>query len=90
MIKSTEIQRSYPLDHGGRQNADLCFNKSTGSSKESYIAYVVCHELCFGKCWKLMTMLHLLKIRMCIDILSTLKCKSTFGLTYRMLRFHME
>ena len=30
------------------------FHESTGSTKKSYLASVVFHELCLGKCWELM------------------------------------
>ena len=62
----------------------LCFSfhESTCSTKESYLAYVVFHELRLGKCWELMAMFHLLKIRTSIDIFRTEKCKVTFGLKY--------
>ena len=58
------------------------FNESTGNPKESYLAYVVFHELYVEKCWKLMAMFHLLKIRTSIDIFKNEKCKITFGLEY--------
>ena len=58
------------------------FNEITGNPKESYLAQVVFHELCVEKCWKLMAMFRLLKIRMSIDIFKTEKCKATFGLEY--------
>ena len=60
----------------------LCFNEITGNPKESYLAQVVFHELCLEKCWKLMAMFHLLKIRTSIDIFKNEKCKVTFGLEY--------
>ena len=48
----------------------------------NYFALVVFHELCVEKCWKLMAMFHLLKIRTSIDIFKNEKCKVTFGLEY--------
>ena len=39
----------------------LCFNGNTGNSKESYLALIIFHELCLGKCWKLMAKFSLLK-----------------------------
>ena len=58
------------------------FNESTGNPKGSYLALVVFHELCVDKCWKLMAMFHLLKIRTSIDIFKNEKGKVTFGLGY--------
>ena len=58
------------------------FNESTGNPKESYPTQVVYHKLCVEKCWKLMAMVHLLKIRTSIDIFKNEKCKVTFGLEY--------
>ena len=58
------------------------FNEITGNPKESYLALVVFHEFCVEKCWKLMPMFHLLKIRTSIDIFKNEKCKVTFGLEY--------
>ena len=29
------------------------FHESTGSTKESYLALVILHELCLDKCWEL-------------------------------------
>ena len=40
------------------------------------------HELCVGKCLELMANFHLLQIRTSIDIVSTEKCKVTFGIKY--------
>ena len=42
----------------------------------------VLHELCLGKCWKLIAIFNLIKIRMGIDIFGNEKCKVTFGLKY--------
>ena len=61
---------------------DFFVHESTCSTKKSYLALVVFHELCLGKCWELMAMFHLLKIRTSIDIFRTEKCKVTFGLKY--------
>ena len=56
----------------------LCLNESTGYPKESYLSLVVFHELCVEKCWKLIAMCHLLKIRTSIDVFKNEKCKVTF------------
>ena len=58
------------------------FRESTDSTKKSYLAEVAFHELCLGKCWEVMTMFHLLKIRKSIDIFVTEKCKVTFDLKF--------
>ena len=71
------------------ENADFVFfNESTGNPKESYLALVVIHELCVEKCWKLMAMFHLLKIRTSIDMFKNEKCKVTFGLEYMFAVLH--
>ena len=36
------------------------------------------HEVCVEKCWKLMSMFHLLKIRTSIDLFKNERCKSYF------------
>ena len=38
------------------------------------------HKSCLGKCWELMAMFHLLKIRTSIGLFRNDKCKLTFGL----------
>ena len=40
------------------------------------------HKSCFGKCWKLMAMFHLLNIRTSIGLFRNDKCKLAFGLKY--------
>ena len=58
------------------------FRESTGCTKKTYLAEVAFHELCLGKCWEVMTMFRLLKIRTSIDIFRTEKYKVTFDLKY--------
>ena len=40
------------------------------------------HKSCLGKCWELMAMFHLLKIRRSIGLFRNDKCILTFGLKY--------
>ena len=65
------------------ENADVVFLMKAQVTRKR----VILHKSFFmnyawGKCWKLMAMFHLLKIRTSIDIFKNEKCKVTFGLVY--------
>ena len=67
------------------------FRESTGSTKESYLAYVVFHELRFGKCWELMAMFHLQKKSERVVIYLELKSvKLLLALSIHCMSMHMR
>ena len=54
----------------------LCFN-------ERELTCINCYSrIMLWQCWKLIAVVHLLKIRTSIDIFGTEKCNVTFGLKY--------
>ena len=60
----------------------FCYNESRGTSKKDQLALVVFHEFCQGKCWKLVAIFNLHKIKTRIDIFVAKKCLVTFGFKY--------
>ena len=62
------------------ENADFVFLMKAQVTRKRVILHKSFYELCVEKCWKLMEMFHLLKIRASIDLLKNEMCKVTFGL----------
>ena len=61
----------------------LCVLMKAQVTRKKVILHLSCvHEFCLRKCWERMAIFHLHEIRTNIDVLSTEKCRVTFGLNY--------
>ena len=60
----------------------MLFVKAQVARKRVILHKSFFHKSCLDKCWELMAMFHLLKLRTSIGLFRYDKCKLTFGLKY--------